>query len=144
MGRLTWLRSVVLNMNAVSSLESLYSILCPHPVQETSAQEHMLISQQQATMLTPYYVKEYRWHSPIGLNGQRGAPNRDHVRGSIILDCPAFDIVSCVVRNIVKLRRPIFNRSLTKRIATVLCALMHKTDSYALADLARLVHDPVL
>lgn len=38
MGRLSMLRSVVLNMNA-----------------------------------------EYRWHSPIGVNGQRGAPNRDHI-----------------------------------------------------------------
>lgn len=144
MGRLTWLRSVVLNMNAVSTLKSLDSFLCLHPVWETSAQEHMLISQQQATMLTPHYVKEYRWHSPTGLNGQRGAPNRDHVRGSIILDCSAFDIVSCVVRNIMKLRRPIHNKSLTKSIATVIFVLMHKTDSYTPADLARLVHDPVL
>ncbi|KAL9138039.1 MAG: hypothetical protein Q9175_000737 [Cornicularia normoerica] len=38
MGRLTLLRSVIINLNA-----------------------------------------EYRWHSPIGVNGTRGAPNRDHI-----------------------------------------------------------------
>ena len=38
MGRLTLLRSVIINLNA-----------------------------------------EYRWHSPIGINGGRGTPNRDHI-----------------------------------------------------------------
>ena len=38
MGRLTLLRSVIINLNA-----------------------------------------EYRWHSPIGVNGTRSTPNRDHI-----------------------------------------------------------------